>query len=161
MQPTGRLLMCARCRAQVFICRRCDRGNRYCTADCARAARRESLSAAGHRYQRSCRGRMAHAARARRYRARSKFVTHHSSPAPAANDVLQRDLIDATEAVAATMVVATPATSRCHCCGCPLPALVRTRTRSSPTSCVFGGEEVEPGAITVAPEGIRIEVKDR
>lgn len=126
MQPTGRLFMCARCRAQVFICRRCDRGNRYCTADCARAARRESLSAAGHRYQCSRRGRMAHAARARRYRARSKFVTHHSSPAPAANDVLQRDLIDATAAVAATMVVATPATSRCHCCGCPLPALVRT-----------------------------------
>lgn len=26
MQATGRLFLCARCRAQVFICRRCDRG---------------------------------------------------------------------------------------------------------------------------------------
>lgn len=128
MQPTGRLFMCARCRAQVFICRRCDRGNRYCTADCARAARRESLSAAGQRYQSSRRGRIAHAARARRYRARSKLVTHHSSLTPAANDVLQPDPIGAAAAVAATtcVVVAAPATSRCHCCGCPLPALVRT-----------------------------------
>lgn len=128
MQPTGRLFMCARCRAQVFICRRCDRGNRYCAADCARAARRESLSAAGHRYQSSRRGRVAHAARARRYRARCKLVTHHSSPATAANDVLQSDPIGAAAAVAATtcVVVAAPATSHCHCCGCPLPALVRT-----------------------------------
>jgi hypothetical protein len=42
MQATGRLFLCARCRAQVFICRRCDRGNRYCNADCAQAARREN-----------------------------------------------------------------------------------------------------------------------
>ncbi|CAG9176902.1 hypothetical protein LMG23992_03365 [Cupriavidus laharis] len=30
-----------------------------------------------------------------------------------------------------------------------------------PDELRFGGKEVEPGAITVAPEGIRVEVKDR
>lgn len=64
-KATGRLYLCARCRAQVFICRRCDRGNRYCR-DCAADARRDSVREAGHRYQRTRRGRFAHAARARR-----------------------------------------------------------------------------------------------
>jgi transposase len=67
-QPTGRLFLCARCRAQVFICRRCDRGQIYCASGCAQAARRVSLREAAQRYQHSRRGRLAHAQRARRYR---------------------------------------------------------------------------------------------
>lgn len=123
MQATGRLFLCARCRAQVFICRRCDRGNRYCDGECARAARRESQRAAGRRYQDSRRGRFAHAARARRHRARCKFVTHHRSLAPSPNDVLQPDL-DA--AVALANAAGSAAAPRCHCCGCALPPFVRT-----------------------------------
>jgi len=139
MQATGRLFLCARCRAQVFICRRCDRGNRYCDADCAQAARRENTRAAGHRYQQSRSGRFAHAARARRYRARRQLVTHRSSPAPLTNDVLQPDPTDAAVAVATdTCVAAAPATSRCHCCGCPLPPFVRTGfVRRRGPRCVY------------------------
>ncbi|CAE6876637.1 hypothetical protein R69746_08817 [Paraburkholderia aspalathi] len=86
IQSTGRLLVCARCRAQVLICGPCDRGNRYCR-DCTKEARRVSVREAGRRYQRSRRGRFAHAARSRRHRARRKIVTHHGSPAPPANDL--------------------------------------------------------------------------
>ena len=70
MDPPGRLFLCARCRAQVVLCSRCDRGNRYCGRPCRRlsrdAARRDSAS----RYQQSRRGRFVHAVRSRRWRGR-------------------------------------------------------------------------------------------
>jgi hypothetical protein len=80
MEPTARLFNCARCRRQVMLCSHCDRGNLYCGRGCAQQARRESLSAAGQRYQRSRRGRFCHAERQRRYRARQQKVTHQGSP---------------------------------------------------------------------------------
>jgi len=70
MDPAGRLFLCARCRVQVVLCSRCDRGNRYCGRPCWRlahdAARRDSAG----RYQRSRRGRLVHAERSRRWRQR-------------------------------------------------------------------------------------------
>ena len=63
----ARLFLCARCRRQVLICSRCDRGQRYCGARCSGPARRESLRAAGRRYQQTRRGRHCHAERQRRY----------------------------------------------------------------------------------------------
>lgn len=80
MEPTGRFFLCARCRAQVLICSGCDRGQIYCTQACSAAARRASLREAGRRYQASRRGRITHAARARRYRERRNKVTHQGSP---------------------------------------------------------------------------------
>ena len=79
MEPTGRMFLCAGCRALVVVCPRCDRGQIYCSRDCAARARRASQRAAGRRYQASRRGRFAHAARARRYRARRNIVTHQGS----------------------------------------------------------------------------------
>ena len=76
---SARLFVCAGCRRQVLICSCCDRGQIYCAGNCAPYARRCSLRAAGRRYQTSRRGRLAHAVRARRYRARVKKVTHHGS----------------------------------------------------------------------------------
>lgn len=67
-QGAARLLMCARCGLQVLLCRRCDRGQRYCSQACSAASRRESQRAAAHRYQRTEGGRSAHAARTRRWR---------------------------------------------------------------------------------------------
>ena len=67
---TYRLYSCARCGAQVNLCLRCDRGNRYCVEGCARIRRRESLLRAGARYQRSYRGACRHAARQYAWRAR-------------------------------------------------------------------------------------------
>jgi len=84
---TARFFLCGRCRAQVLICSHCDRGQIYCGERCAGAARRNSLRAAGRRYQASRRGRFAHAARARCYR-RRKNVTHQGSPADWLNALL-------------------------------------------------------------------------
>jgi hypothetical protein len=70
MDRPARLYLCARCRAQVVLCSHCDRGNRYCGRTCRRAAREAAQRLAAQRYQRSRRGRVAHAQRARRWRQR-------------------------------------------------------------------------------------------
>jgi hypothetical protein len=69
VQP-ARLYLCARCRVQVILCSRCDRGNRYCGRQCWRQAREQARREASQRYQRSWRGRIAHAQRSRRWRQR-------------------------------------------------------------------------------------------
>jgi hypothetical protein len=58
---TGRLFLCARCQAQVFVCSHCDRGQIYCAQGCGQTARRDAQRAAGRRYQASRRGRVNHA----------------------------------------------------------------------------------------------------
>jgi hypothetical protein len=96
MDRSARLFLCGRCRAQVLLCSHCDRGQHYCSRACAGQARRERRREAAERYQHSWRGRLAHAERSRRWRARqaagpavdaqdgsSKNVTHQGCPAPA------------------------------------------------------------------------------
>lgn len=70
---------CARCHTEVLICGHCDRGNQYCSGDCARMRRRQSLTAAQKRYQQTPQGRIKHRTRQRIYRAHKESVTHHSS----------------------------------------------------------------------------------
>jgi hypothetical protein len=72
-----RLFLCSRCRVQVLVCRRCDRGQIYCFGACAQEARRERRREARRRYQATDRGRAMHADRNRRYRARRRCVTDH------------------------------------------------------------------------------------
>lgn len=91
MQNPARLFHCARCRRQVVICSHCDRGQIYCSAECAQSARRESLRQAGRRYQGSRRGRRRHAERQRRYRRRRQKVTHQASPPVAVDASLEAD----------------------------------------------------------------------
>ena len=88
MENTARLYNCVRCHRQVTICSHCDRGNIYCGTSCANLTRRESLKAAGRRYQGSRRGRFKHAERQHRYRSRSKKVTHQGSPEAPSSDPL-------------------------------------------------------------------------
>lgn len=88
MEPTNRLFLSARCRKQVIICRRCDRGQIYCAEDCSQIARLSSLRAASRRYQQSRPGRLNHAERARRYRHRQQKVTHQGSEPPLLSDLL-------------------------------------------------------------------------
>ena len=59
-----RLIICGRpdCRQLFFLCRVCDRGQRYCSRACAAHARRGTLEGAGRRYQQSRPGRFRHAA---------------------------------------------------------------------------------------------------
>ena len=112
MENTARLYNCARCHCLVIICSHCDRGNIYCDKGCALAARRESLRAAGTRYQRTRRGRFKHAERQRHYRSRSKKVTHQGSPETPSND----PLTIRSEAPTSVVDVEDEAI-RCHFCG--------------------------------------------
>ena len=57
---SSRLFLCGRCRRQVVICRRCDRGQVYCGPDCALEVRRRNQRDARRRYQATDRGRRMH-----------------------------------------------------------------------------------------------------
>jgi len=85
-----RFIVCVRaeCRQVFFLCRRCDRGDRYCSRRCAEDARRASLRAAGRRYQHGRRGRLHHAARQGRYRRQREKVMHQTSQPPSAAGML-------------------------------------------------------------------------
>jgi len=122
---SARLFLCAACRTQSLICSCCDRGQIYCAGDCAARARHRAQRAAGRRYQSSRRGRLAHAARTRRYRARGKKVTHHGSPEPPRDDLLT----PGSPTIAGDAVIPEErprrAASHCHWCGRRCPAFVR------------------------------------
>ena len=70
MDQPARLYLCARCRVQVILCSRCDRGNRYCGRQCRHQSREQARRETAQRYQRSWHGRIAHAQRSRRWRQR-------------------------------------------------------------------------------------------
>lgn len=72
MDRPARLFLCAQCRAQVVLCSHCDHGNRYCGRPCWRLARDAARGQSASRYQRSWRGRLAHAERSRRWRQRRR-----------------------------------------------------------------------------------------
>jgi hypothetical protein len=120
--PSYRLYNCRRCAVQVRICRRCDHGNVYCAAECARVCRRESLRRAGARYQRTRRGAGHHAVRQRRYRAREHKVTHHGSPRHTGRCSVSEHAISAVESIGGH-----GPERRCDFCGARLPAWTRMR----------------------------------
>jgi hypothetical protein len=144
-QRPARLFVCARCRAQVLLCSHCDRGNRYCGRGCRREARDAARREAGRRYQRSHRGRMAHAARSRRWRRRraeaAHDVTHQGSQAEVRPAPLAACTEDHTSALPAPCDKApdvtpsaalpsatppiTPPNWHCRRCAAPLPRWVR------------------------------------
>ena len=95
IDDSARLFLCARYFVQVRLCSHCDRGQRYRTPICSSLARDTAQREAASRYQRSRGGRMAHAARSRRWRIRhhrldplatteleagANIVTHQGSP---------------------------------------------------------------------------------
>jgi hypothetical protein len=117
-QPPPRLFLCARCRSAVVICSDCDRGQRYCSADCSRQARTCAQRAAAKRYQDSRKGRHAHARRQAQWRARKKKVTYQGSPPPPCADVLTPDEATARQTGANQ-------SCKCHFCGRPVSVFVR------------------------------------
>ena len=78
-----RLRVCRGCNAVFSICRRCDRGQRYCSPECRVPALREQRRRANHRHQCSPEGRLDHRDRQREYRKRcaQRRVTDTPSPA--------------------------------------------------------------------------------
>jgi hypothetical protein len=69
------------CGAVFYVCRSCDRGQRYCSERCRCKARREQRRAANRRHQRSEAGRLDHRDRQREYRLRlaARRVTDQGS----------------------------------------------------------------------------------
>lgn len=99
----ARLRQCPHCQRPFVLCPSCAGGHRYCSHDCARAARRDALRRAGQRYQRSLPGRRRHADRQARYRARRRSnVTHHRSLPPA-----DAATVASTDAAASASALAT------------------------------------------------------
>ncbi len=101
MARSARLFLCARCRDQVVLCSHCDRGQVYCSRACSVASRHQRRRHAAQLYQDSRRGRLKHAARAARWRARRRSlrqasaggdvnkVTHQGCPGSTADASLQ------------------------------------------------------------------------
>lgn len=116
MEDSTRFFECARCRVQVVICSRCDRGQIYCSSDCSQIIRRTCVNEAGRRYQRSRRGRFAHADRSRRYRERQK-VTHQALPATIPDDSLPADSAVAASWQLSHAESSTLRKADCHFCG--------------------------------------------
>jgi hypothetical protein len=120
----ARLFLCQGCRVEVLICSHCDRGQIYCAEGCARKARRHAQREAGRRYQTSRRGRINHAARSRRHRARKNNVTHQGSAPDRSDGLLPED-----QAVAMAKQSSRDRASRprwqCHRCGRRCPQFVR------------------------------------
>jgi hypothetical protein len=133
VEGPARLFLCVRCHAQVLVCSCCDRGQIYCAGSCAQEARHQAQRAAGRRYQASRRGRMNHAVRSGRWRARQKNVTHQGSPPPLLDDAVAVETAPAANSspVTSTNNGATSLRShgqpvwRCHWCGSRCPPFVR------------------------------------
>lgn len=125
MEVTGRLFLCARCRVQVHICSPCDRGHIYCAGGCARISRCVSVCEAGRRYQRTRKGRFAHAERARRYRRRRQNVTHQGSRIEFPDDLLPVDPVVAIAAPQASVTRPASSTVQCQFCGVNCSVFVR------------------------------------
>lgn len=147
IDDSARLFLCARCFVQVRLCSHCDRGQRYCTRTCSSLARDAAQREAGSRYQRSRSGRMAHAARSRRWRIRhhqidlvvttqgqadANIVTHQGSPGGLADAPLVAWTSDRAEVSLtpdpdpiATTLVERHAAPTCRRCGAALAPWVR------------------------------------
>lgn len=115
MSASSRLYFCGSCHAQVIICSRCDRGQRYCAGECRHQARAASLKLAGKKYQATRSGRFNNAARQQRYRTQAKQkVTHQGSSPKRLHDLLKTRL---TEIKKTQKPSFSDARCHCHFCG--------------------------------------------
>ncbi len=115
MSVSSRLYSCCRCNAQVIICSRCDRGQRYCAGVCRHEARSESTKRSTKKYQSTRTGRFNNAARQQRFRQRKQQkVTHQGSTRKVLHDLLKIRLKETKK----TQKRSLPDTAcRCHHCG--------------------------------------------
>lgn len=89
------------CGGAFYVCRCCDRGQRYCSKGCRDQARREQRREANRRHQRSEEGRLDHRDRQREYRRRlaGRRVTDQGSREEVCASTLPLLLLPAVEAV--------------------------------------------------------------
>ena len=124
-ESVSRLFLCARCRCQVVICSRCDRGQIYCGPGCAQEARRCNQRKARARYQASVRGREMHAQRSGRYRARHRRVTDQGSVRSATLSRRPAPAVVAAAAVLPPFAISPLCRTSCHSCGNPVSVFLR------------------------------------
>ena len=125
-----RSFLCACCRRQVLVCRRCDRGQIYCMGTCAQQARHDKQREARRRYQTTPRGRAMHAERNRRYRVRAGRVTDQG-PLMEHEAGLLRHLEESKPSRELSSERVPPRHSHCHQCGrSALPFLRLSALRS-------------------------------
>jgi hypothetical protein len=102
------------CARAAKLSSRCDRGQIYCAQGCAQTARHDAQRAAGRRHQASRRGRVNHAARAGRYRARQNNVTHQGSPPHRSDDLVMASTVErASKPSSDSREVARPSPGHC------------------------------------------------
>jgi len=89
------------CGSVFYVCRPCDRGQRYCSERCREQARREQRREANLRHQRSEEGRLDHRDRQREYRRRlaAQRVTDQGSGEEECASILPLLLLPPVEAV--------------------------------------------------------------
>jgi hypothetical protein len=126
-QTSCRMFLCARCRCQVLVCRRCDRGQIYCAGTCAQKTRHDRQREARRRYQATLRGRAMHAERSRRYRARHQRVTDHGLTKPDNEGLSPPSNVDAVSS-APSFNRMPPTPPICHFCRLPSSAFLRLST---------------------------------
>jgi hypothetical protein len=117
-----RIYNCAGCAKQTILCRKCDRGNIYCSETCAAERRCRSLQQAGARYQKTLKGRHAHAQRQKCYRQRvsvsEEKVTHQGSIPEQECVSLEKNKFGGVVACRTTAFKRELAREiRCHLCG--------------------------------------------
>ena len=121
MPDSARFFLCARCRSQVVLCRRCDRGQVYCARDCALAARQQSLRQANQRYAKSRRARVLSAQRQHRHRLRQRSqrankVTDQGSAAPKAGARLNSSTVSCSSSLSLPVKHLPGEQILCHHC---------------------------------------------
>ena len=114
------------CGVVFYLCRHCDRGQRYCSSRCREKSRRLQRRQANRRHQHSPEGRLDHRDRQREYRKRHRArVTDQSSlrASPRVNLTL-RPVREPVEAAPAPDLRPSPGTAIlsgwvvCQICGC-------------------------------------------
>jgi hypothetical protein len=125
IQPSHRSFSCAGCHAFVLICRRCDRGNIYCSPQCAQRMRKASLKRANQRYQCSEKGRLQHCVRQQRYldRKERKMTDQGSEPTPTKTNAFKRRVKSILQKE--NVNVRNPPSTCCSICGNPLGPFAR------------------------------------
>lgn len=69
-------LICNQCSSSFHICKKCYRGQTYCSSACSTIGYSHRRKQAQNSYQKTRRARIKHALRQQKYRARSEIVTH-------------------------------------------------------------------------------------
>lgn len=120
-----RFYLCARCRRQTLVCKRCDRGQIYCGRACALEARHCRQREARARYQATVRGREMHAQRSRQYRARRRSVTDQGAMPPRIDNEPVAPVNGGAAANRPAIVAAPLLATSCHHCRKPASDFVR------------------------------------